>query len=316
MQDGQDYWSIPAELYIVLLRARPHLSTGLQIQLDAYLQAEYAAFSPANFAHIGWADGAWREPFDYAPTIDQNVAGLGPSPDRNFVGWSLPPQNVYAVWRYAAAGLGSPAPLFASIQSKLKAPITANQAVLTDEWLAHYPHVLNAYVAGYTGYVGLAQLAGQSAAAHQAELARLQVLRAAQLTTTVAPLASLNEIDRQYWWTLAHSWNWLYLVPELGDYLQANAPAAVAAIFSPANYASGAVAQVPFWMLAHNREVNGENGVSPYQQTHSIFQAMALVLDRPDMSRYLDAPVSQADLYYIDNLVAAIESAGMGLAPD
>jgi hypothetical protein len=176
--------------------------------------------------------------------------------------------------------------------------------------------VLNAYIAGYIGYVELAQMAGQSAAAHQLERDRLLALRAAQLTTTVEPYAGLGYFERQYWWTLAHAWNWLYLVPELADYLGANAPAAVAAIFDLANYAPGSVAQIPFWMLVHNREVNGENGVSPYQQTHSIFQAMALVLDQPDMSRYLDAPLSQADLYYIDNLVAAIRSAGLGENPE
>ena len=69
----------------------------------------------------------------------------------------------------------------------------------------------------------------------------------------------------------------------------------------------------PYWMVAHNGETQGESAIQPYQQTHSLFQALALVkkATRAELIKYLDTPiVPVGDLYYIDNLVAVLEASG------
>ncbi len=147
----------------MLLRALPFLNPALQGDARAYLQSEFSAFSPAQYAHIGWKDGRFRESFDYPPEMAINIAAIPAqaTPLENFEGWGLPPHNIYAIWKYAQAGLGNPNALFTQIQVKLRAPITANRPILTDEYLSSMPHVHNAYIAGYIGYIELAKLAGR-----------------------------------------------------------------------------------------------------------------------------------------------------------
>lgn len=63
--------------------------------------------------------------------------------------------------------------------------------------------------------------------------------------------------------------------------------------------------------MAHNGETQGESAIQPYQQTHSLFQATALIRNTPrsELLKYLDTPiVPVGDLYYIDNLVAVLEA--------
>jgi hypothetical protein len=64
-------------------------------------------------------------------------------------------------------------------------------------------------------------------------------------------------------------------------------------------------------MVANNGETQGENALMPYQQTHSLFQALALIARAPraELIKYLDTPiVPVGDLYYLDNLAATLEA--------
>ena len=64
-------------------------------------------------------------------------------------------------------------------------------------------------------------------------------------------------------------------------------------------------------MAAHNGETQGESAIQPYQQTHSLFQALAQVKGATydELIKYLDTPiVPVGDLYYIDNVVATLEA--------
>jgi hypothetical protein len=114
------------------------------------------------------------------------------------------------------------------------------------------------------------------------------------------------------------AYNFMYLTPELGEYLHSNVPTAMQLAMSiytgtasspPDGTNDGP--RSPYWMQSHSPEVQGEDGMEPYQQTHALFQAKARILkeSQAELSKYLDSPiVPVGDLYYIDNLVAALDA--------
>src|SRR6185436_6574707 len=101
------------------------------------------------------------------------------------------------------------------------------------------------------------------------------------------------------------AWNFMYLTPELSDYLKMNAETQVSDMISTYKLVA------PYWMAAHNGETQAENAFMPYQQTYSLFQAIAQI-NKPsqvELSKYLDSPiVPVGDLYYLDNLISVIEA--------
>jgi PQQ-like domain len=316
------YWHNPADVQRILLRALPHLSTDLQTQLKAYLQGELALFSPALYAHTGFTGGMQRDPYPYPPAENVfrsfTIPGVEPQAISTFSGWGLPPQNVYALWKYALAGLGDAQTLLNQLGSRFNAPITANRnstdaTVLSDDYLRAFPHVHNAYIAGYIGYIELAKMAGQTTAqyaAYEDELERLYVLRIENLMTFPNPQEPWMCENECYFESLITYYNFAYMTPELADYLATNARSSnpdqdILSILQ--KYQDIA----PYWMVAHNGETQGESAIQPYQQTHSLFQALAMVKNAPreELVKYLDTPIIPVgDLYYIDNLVSVLEA--------
>jgi len=306
------YWHSPADIHVVLLRALPFLSEALQGRVKAYLETELADYSPAAYAHNGFTDGTPRDPYPYPPaeTIFRTfpVPTLGKQTASSSQAWGFPPQNVYALWKIAEAGLADPATLLSDWGTHLQAPITANNAQLTDLYLQGFPGVHNAYIAGYQGYVGLARLAGRDEseiAPYAAELDRLLALRVAQLMTFPNPQEPFTCENECYYESLITYHNFAHMTPELAAYLKEHAETTMLEII--ATYQTIA----PYWMMAHNGETQGEFTVMPYQQTHSLFQALGRIkgASRQALSRLLDTPiVPVGDLYYIDNLVATLEA--------
>ena len=292
------YWHNPAEMLATLLRALPHLPAALQDQVRQYLRSEYAAFPPYQYSHIGFRDGAAREPFDYPPSTPRIFEhDFGPQSGSPFRGWSKPPQNVYAMWKYAQAGLAEPATVFRQAAGVIgKTP--------ADDYLEAFPHVHNACIAGHVGYVELAKMAGQPHGAPEAELNRLLQLRARNFRWDVQANTGSRQSD-QYFYTFTTAWNFMFLVPELADDLRQHAlPKVQEAVERYTRMA-------PYWMAGHNEEVQHENGLTPLQQTHALFQAKAQVLraSREELAGLLDTPLVPAgDLYYIENLIATLEA--------
>jgi hypothetical protein len=315
-------WHNPSDLHLVLLRARPHLSTNLQNQLKAYLQSEFVLFSPATYSHIGFTNGIQRDPYPYPPAETFfrlfAVPELGPDTISTFEGWNLPPHNVYALWKYSQTGLGDAQTLLGQLGTRFTTPITANRnssdtTVLSNAYLKAFPNVHNAYIAGYIGYIELAKLAGRPPAeyaAFEAELVRLKGLRLQNLMTFPNPQEPWTCENECYFESLITYYNFAYMTPELADYLATNARSSnpdqdILSILQ--KYQDIA----PYWMVAHNGETQGEFAIMPYQQTHSLFQALAMVKNAPreELVKYLDTPiVPVGDLYYIDNLISVLEA--------
>lgn len=293
-----DYWHNPADTILVLVRALPFLSGAFLTSVRAYLQSEFARLPPYTYVHSGFTTGAARDNFIMPPFQTQIFTKTHASQTTtSFTGWSFPPHNVYAVWKYAQAGLGDPATLFAAVAGTIG-------TTPTDAYLAGQPHVHNAYIAGLQGYVNLCALASGSCASQTTELNRLKALRLTNWTRTPVPTVG-NAIAMDYYATMIHSWNFMYMVPELAAHLLSNIGATVLADLAH----STAIA--PLWMYAMNEETQGENGVMPYQQTHALFQAHAWFLQntQAELVKVLDSPqYPRGDLYYIDNLLATLEA--------
>jgi len=248
--------------------------------------------------HIGFTDGAPRESFEYPPStpriFEHDFEPLVGSP---FAGWSKPPHNVYAMWKYAQAGLAAPARVFEQASGVLG-------STPSDHYLQAFPHVHNAYIAGYVGYVELAKMAGQPYAAQQKELARLVRFRAETFRWDVQADTGGAQSD-QYFYTLITAWNFMFLVPELADNLRQNA------ILKVQEAVERYTQMAPYWMAGHNEEVQHENGITPLHQTNALFQAKAQILQAPrdELAKFLDTPVVPAgDLFYIQNLIATLEA--------
>jgi len=294
------YWHNPADMLVTLLRALPHLPPEMQEQVRQYLREEYAAFAPYKYAHIGFKDGAPREPFAYPPSTPRIFEhDFGPLTASPFGGWSKPPHNVYGMWKYAQAGLADPATVFEQAAGVIG-------STPSDSYLQAFPHVHNAYLAGYIGYVELAKLAGRPYATHQQELDRLLRLRAQTFRWDVQADTGAAQSD-QYFYTLITAWNFMFLVPELADYLRQNA------LVKVQDAIDRYTRMAPYWMAGHNEEVQHENGLTPLLQTHALFQARAQILhaSRDELAKVLDTPVVPVgDLFHLQNLIATIEASG------
>jgi hypothetical protein len=286
-------------MLMVLVQALPHLPPAMQDQVRQYLQKEYAAFPPYKYVHIGFTDGAPREPFAYPPSTRAFEHDFGPLTSNSFRGWSKPPHNVYVMWKYAQAGLADPTQVFEQASAVIG-------STPSDQYLQVFPHVHNAYIAGYVGYVELAKMAGRPYATQQQELDRLLRLRAQTFRWDVQADTGNPQGD-QYFYTLITAWNFMFLVPELADYLRQNALEKVQ------DAVDRYTRMAPYWMVGHNEEVQHENGITPLYQTHALFQAQAQILhaSRDELAKVLDTPLVPAgDLFYLQNLIATIEASG------
>jgi outer membrane protein assembly factor BamB len=286
-----DYWHDPSEMLYTLILALPHLSGDQQERVRAYLQSEYTAYPPYQYTHVGWRDGAPREPYDLPPEVEADCANRPASVTGwGYQGWTWPPQMFYALWKYAEA-FGSARQVFDSSSARLESPPP-------DAYLIEYPYVHNAYIAGYWGYLELETLAGYpESSSVRAELQRLLELRVNTFSKDLPQDASDN------YRALSAARNFMFLVPELGRYLHDQILDDVRTAVNEYNDV------VPYWFVSDFDVTTGEGANQPFYDYYAIFQAKVLILQEPqsELLKYLDVPAVQVgDLYYIQNLIAAL----------
>jgi len=288
-----DYWHKPSDILYVLSIALPHLPESQQQAVLAYLADEYQSFPPDQYTHIGFAQGARREAFalpnevqDAARSYLSGVTGY------DFEGWSWPPHIFYELWKYAEVS-GNATEIFNRTQNKLDSPPS-------NAYLVEYAYVHNAYIAGYIGYLELQKLAGyQESASVRAELDRLLELR---VTTFDKDTPYTSGSGSR---VLSVARNFMYLTPELADYLHEHALADVQTALEEYNTVA------PYWFVSKFEATHGEGAVQQFYDYHALFQAHALILDksRIELSKYLDVPATEVgDLFYIHNLVSLLEA--------
>lgn len=307
-----DYWHNSSYTLYVLIRALPHLPADMQDHVKSYLQSEFTSYPPYDYNHIGWRDGAAREIFDLPPEVDADRDNYPPEAE-NYTfessgGWSdngvwgRNPFSFYALWKYAAT-FGDASTILAEAERAFWEEFDAQPS---DTVLTNMPSVHNAYIAGYLGFLGLQELAGHPASSEvQSELDRLLQLRAGTFTADSA-YSDINDVTQVYCRTLNVANNFMYLVPELADYLRINAQSKVEEAL--AEYE----ALAPYWFVSFFEGGYAENAFNPLYDAHAIFVAKALILGEPitELDKYLDVPgFARGDLFYINKLVAALENA-------
>ncbi len=308
--DLVDYFSNPSETIYTLLWALDYLPPAMVADVEAYLQTEFTSFPLYSTNHIGWQSGAARERVDLPP---ETIADMATYQHNNlnylywFNGgyegrgaWGLNPYNHYVLWKYAEH-FGNPDGLFAFSRDSL-------HAAPDDEVLQNNPDVLNAFIAGYYGYLELQKLAGETPdATYTSELARFWQLKQTSFTANTAYASS---ISHAYCNSLNDSANFMYLVPEIADFMRANLASSVQSAVT--NYDANA----PYWFVSFTEEGVMENAVMPLQSAHSRFMAQAQILgaDSAQLETWLDVPAFKVgDLYYIQKLIATMESRSLAL---
>jgi len=301
-----NYFENPGDTIYTLSIALPYLSPALQSQVRDYLRAELADyFDPVMYARTGWA-GAARESMALPPEVEGSMASKGKqtSADKRST-WDYPPFNFYAMWKYAQAFPEDAPHIYDLAKSRLQVPVPP---LATDPVLTERPYEANAYIAGYTGILRLQELAGRTAddadlrAAVTSELDRLQTLRAATFTKDTPWVAGRGSYHLR---VLNISQNFLWMTPELGDYLNQHALDRVQAALDEYNFTA------PYWFVTRYNAAINEGGRQNLYDVPAVFQAKAYILkeSRDSLTPYLDVPAfERGDLFYLQNLVAALQA--------
>jgi hypothetical protein len=317
------YFSNPFDTITALILALPHLPDSLKPAARAYIKDEFncAGYWPGHKAYevadIGWKNGAAREIFADTPPMTTLFSRAADDPNLSFA--SVPrtyeyqvadqfdvgryPQHAfYGAWKYAQS-LMSPAEarvMFDAMKPKLHYPPTLRQADLI-----RHVYLLNYYLTGYLGYMKLEEYAGYTADIRQSAIypaySELLALRLASFEKDT-PFTHQDGT----WQDLNVARNFMYLTPELATALRGVRLAEVRA--AVAEYEESA----PFWFVTKYDRSNMEAVWAPLHTYASLFQAKALILQEPyeELAKYIDVPAfSRGDLFYIRNLVLALEAA-------
>ncbi len=310
-----DYWSNPADTLLYLTRALPHLSPTLRQSLQTYLRSEFDRFVPNSafsYTHIGWADGAAREAYDLPPEVQADLVENPASqwkacdfrgwPSPPYIGW--PPHLFYALWQYAEAFGGAQA-IFDQNRQLLGVPPS-------NATLAEAPHAHNAWIAGYLGYMQLERMAGYTSAIEQSakypEYQRLLNLRIQTFDKDNPWGPDANHPEQ----TMAIARNFMYMTPELGQYLHDHILSEIQAAFD--EYERTA----PYWFVTKFEATFNEAVMHHLYDYNAMFAAKALILQEPpeELARYLDVPAfARGDLFYINNLVTTLDASSTALSP-
>jgi outer membrane protein assembly factor BamB len=300
-----DYFDNPGDTLYTLSRAYPYLSENLKAQTKAYLRNEFQLyFDPTMYSMIGWSSGAAREdmplPNDILNSLTTKLPRQTPGP--NFT-WAYPPQNFYALWKYALIFPEDTARIYQLAKSKIQVPVPAQA---TNQFLSEHTWEHNAYIAGYTGFLQLQSLAGMTNTDSQlrqsvnSELNRLLQLRVSNFTKN-SPWVNQGSTN----WHLNIARNFIWLVPELGSYMRTN-------LYNQVRDAIGEYVTIaPYWFVSRFENAPDEGIMSTLYNYGALFQAKAYILgeSRSQLTKYLDVPAfGRGDLFYIQNLITAIEA--------
>ncbi len=307
VQEFDDYFHNPADTLYTLAIAYPYVNASIQSQLRTYLQQEFTSMAPYKNDHRG-TGGAYREYNDVPAEVRGNyqtyydIASSVPTNLSGFIGWNFNPFNFYALYKYAQI-MGNAQEILTLLSNNGHANPGALPA---DTVLQPRPHVLNSYIAGYYGYKGLRQLAGLSVDATNES----RLTSALQKKVQFLP-QSFSDV---YNMSVYESGGYLWLVPELGDYLRTNALSTVA------TSVSNLEKMLPYWMIPNvdegtrlENDFYNEGALSHLYDQSSIFLAKAYILKLPQtqLVDYLhNSGMWRGDLFHIQNIVATLQASG------
>jgi hypothetical protein len=319
-----DYFQNPSDTVVTLIQALSYLSPTLQAQIKAHIQTHYgpgAVYDITRIVHIGWGTGAQREayvtpPDAYYPT---NPFGLGwpygspldPSEVPICRTCGFPSFNFYAAWKYAELfqDPADPAALPRAIFDAMRDKVEAFPDSGSDDYafLSRRPYLVHLYIAGYHGYLELESMAGYPENAdvrswyNQAMNLRMNGFS----KDTPFGGGPWNNLGPYYHRSLSIARNFMFLTPEIADYMHAHLQPQVQQAIEEYNEVA------PYWFVSKFDNSVGEGTFQHLYDSPALFQAKAYILGEPydELVKYLDVPAfARGDLFYIQNLVAALSA--------
>jgi hypothetical protein len=180
-------------------------------------------------------------------------------------------------------------------------------------FLSRRPYLVHLYIAGYEGYLELQRLAGYPENANVRNWYNQAMNLRMNTFSKDTPFG--DDVNTVGWYNRALSVarNFMFLTPEIGDYMYANLrPQVQQAVDEYSRIA-------PYWFVSKFDNSVGEGTLQHLYDSPAIFQAKAYALKQPydELAKYLDAPAfARGDLFYIQNLVAALSVAGPSVCRD
>jgi hypothetical protein len=315
-----DYFNNPGDTLLALARAYPHLTAETQGKVRALLEREFTTyFNPNMYARRGWAEG---QPREVMPVPEDLLTSLSNGQPSTWVGhgwgWSYPQHNFYTMFKYAEIFPEQTTTIYNLAKSKVQVPARIGTVTRPGDNLpVENVWEVNGYIAGYIGFLKLQEMAGMETqdtalrSSVQQELDRLLVKRASEFTKDTPWInptdpENLPVSEGAYHYRAYNvARNFIYLVPELGDYLNQNALTKVIDAWNDYNYVA------PYWFVSRYDAIHDEGNNTPLDTYYGLFQAKAYILKQPyeELVKYLDVPAfERGDLFYINNLVATIEA--------
>jgi hypothetical protein len=247
------------------------------------------------YTNLGW-DGAQREAMLIPEDIKDDLASAGKNNSNRNWPWSYPPQNIYAMWKFAQVFPEKRSDLYE--QAKTVLPDTYH----TDDsetWINH------AYMQGYIGFLNLYEMVGRPES-------DLDIASMAQSNLDSLYSNRVQNFSKDSPWTSGSNYkpfsvsrNFIFLVPEIGEELSKRIKPEVLSAMDEYNYV------VPYWMVNAYEASSPERSIQVLYDPPALFQAKAYILDEPkaELFKYLDAPFFiRGDLYYIQNLIATLKA--------
>lgn len=318
-----EYFVNPGETVIALAEAYPYVSDSIKVDIKTYLQQHYgpgATYDFTKVVHVGWRNGAQREIYTDSPEraalIDQpenNQRNIATEP-RTYIHqetsepyWQFPPLSVYAGWKYAE--------LFPEQANALRAALTTQMNKNTASInYARYPYFANAYLAGYRGLMELEKMSGTITDITQSSsYAKYQnVWNTRKNFVKNSPYQSVNNFVYQR--TMSVSRNFMNLMPEIAAEFANDATLRASVATAVDEYER----VEPYWFVTKFDQTYGEGAYHPLYDYFGLFQAKARILGEPyeTLTGYVDAPAFwRGDLFYIQNLVAALDASDGPIQP-
>lgn len=296
-----DYYAITGDTLYTLSDAYSQIQdSNVKSQLKDYLLNYYNKyFGGTMYTNLGW-EGAQREAMIIPQDIQDDMASRGKSTSNSGWPWSYPPQNIYAMWKFAQVYPEKKSEIYSKAKSKFPDSYTTDN---DKPWINH------AYMQGYIGFLKLYEMVGEPssdssmASKAQSNLSSLYSNRASNFSKN-SPWTSASNYK-----PFSVSRNFIFIVPEIGNEFGNRFKSSVQSAINEYNYV------VPYWMANAYEASSPERSIQVLYDPPALFQAKAYILkeSQQELFKYLDAPFFiRGDLYYIQNLLATIKAGSGG----
>jgi outer membrane protein assembly factor BamB len=313
-ESNTNYFQAPADTLYTLSIAYPYLSSSLKTNVLSYLNAYWQKyFVTSRILQIGWNSGIDRANFNIPSEVQTRMSQIGDltttSPTAT---WQ---RTFYAAWKYAQLVPSQASSIYSTVRPMLVHPPPSGTNTSFD--LVQNPAVYNEYIMGYQGFLNLYDMAGTNPD---------PTLRA-NVANTLSNLINtrINGFAKDHPWqgdadnpngivvnnytrTLNCARNFMYISPELATAMRNSSQ------FAYINSALNEYLYVcPLWFMARDHNTFQEASTRPIYDVPALFQAKAYLAgeSQANLSKWIDVPWMPGDLYYMQNLVAALQASGI-----